>query len=78
MPLSGIEQHVGRIAGQHQRPGLACIFTSPDAPICTAHRGVDDHLAVRRQLGINDDLVHGHSNEFTVAAGRIDGQIIAA
>ena len=76
MPLSGSSSTSDRLPGEHQLPGLACIFTAPDTSIYTGQRGVDDYLAFRRQLGINDDLVHRRSDEFTVTAGRVDGKVI--
>ena len=46
-------------------------------PFVPAQRGIDDHLAGRRQLGVDNDLVYRHPNKFTVAARRVDRQQIA-
>ena len=51
-----VEDHVGRVAGQHQLPGLARIFAPPDAAVGPAHGGVDDHLAVGVNWGSTTTL----------------------
>ena len=43
----GVEDDVGRLAGQHQLPGLARVLAPPDAAVGAAQGGVDDHLAGR-------------------------------
>ena len=43
----GVEDDVGRLAGEHQLPGLAGVDAPPDAAVGAAQGGVDDHLAGR-------------------------------
>ena len=73
-----VEDHGGRLAGEHQLPGLARVFAPPDAAGWAAHGGVDDHPAAGRGLGIDDDLVGRVADELAIAAGGVDRQDVAA
>ena len=65
-----VEDHGGCLAGEHVGPVLARIQASPDPAGRPAQGGVDDHLAGRREFGIDDDLVGGVADEGPIAFER--------
>ena len=57
---------------------LAGVVAPPDAAVGAAQGGVDDHLAVGRELGIDDDLERRRADEGPVARRRLNRQQVAA
>ncbi len=66
-----VEDHGGRLAGEHVGPVLARVLAPPDAAGGPAQGGVDDHLAGGRELGVDDDLVDRVADEGPVARQRL-------
>ena len=73
-----VENHVRRLACTHQLPRIARVLATPDAAIGAAQRGINDHLAGWRELGIDDNLKGCRADKYPIARRRVDRQQVAA
>ena len=83
VPEARSSEDVGRLPGPHLGPGLAGVDRPPDAAgaaravdrvavgVNVRQRGVDDDLAVGRELRVDRDLEAGGPHEHVVALARV-------